>query len=39
MIKFDITKKMAQYYVLRFYLRYVIFMAPGGYIYIIIQGS
>ena len=28
---------MAQYYVLRFYLRYVIFMAPGGYIYIYIQ--
>lgn len=34
MIKFDITKKMAQYYVLRFYLQYVMVVLPGGiYIY------
>lgn len=35
MIKFDITKKMAQYYVLRFYLQYVMVVLSGGiYIYI-----
>lgn len=38
MIKFDITKKMAQYYVLRFYLQYVMVVLPGGiYIYILVR--
>ena len=38
MIKFDITKKMAQYYVLRVYLQYVMVVLPGGiYIYILVR--
>ena len=34
MLEFGVTIKMAQYYVLRFYLQYVMVVLPGGiYIY------
>lgn len=37
MINFSITREHGTILCVAFYLRYVIFMAPGGYIYIIIQ--